>query len=183
MSLLGEKFNGQCNNTIGCHFYVRKIVYDDKNINIQIWDTSGEEKHDSMIPMYVRNADIILFVFDLTNIKTLNRLFERWIPFTLDSKPKDNCSYYLVGAKYDEYRRLDLNTKINMSDPKYKNDLNLTYVKTSAKIGYNIDELFDNIIRKQAAKIQETGDILVSSVVSLDSKDSKKSKDKGCCYK
>ncbi|CAL6021939.1 Rab1a [Hexamita inflata] len=52
-------------STITASFYKKKII--DQNIptNLQLWDTAGQEKFQSITPLYYRNADIIFIVFSV----------------------------------------------------------------------------------------------------------------------
>lgn len=46
-------------------------------MKLQIWDTAGEEKFRSLTPMYYKNAEAIILVYDSTNYQTFNNL-EKW---------------------------------------------------------------------------------------------------------
>lgn len=49
-------------------FYLDKnIVLDDYVITYQIWDTAGQERFHSLLPGFVRGAQIALVVYDVTN--------------------------------------------------------------------------------------------------------------------
>lgn len=167
-----DKFTEHHKSTVGCEFSSKKVQHDGKHITLQIWDTVGQERYNSLAPVYIRNADVVIFMFDLTNTKTLDAIFETWIPIVKGSGVKDNCIYYLVGTKYDEYRKNYW--KIDMSDSKYKTDLELKYYKTSAKIRYNTQELLDDIVEKVADQIEECGDVLIDQVMSMNCEDNKK---------
>ena len=38
-----------------------------RTILFQIWDTAGQERFRSLVPMYLRDADIALLVYDITS--------------------------------------------------------------------------------------------------------------------
>ena len=173
-----DKYTEYHKSTIGCEFNSKKVEHDGKNINLQMWDTVGQERYDSLAPAYVRNANVILFVFDLTQTKTLDSIFETWIPLAKKCCVKGDCVYYLVGTKYDEYRKNCW--KINMLDPKYQTDLDLKYFKTSAKIRYNTQELLDDIAKVMADRIEEFGDVSIDQIMSINCEDDKKPKKCRC---
>jgi Ras-related protein Rab-6A len=45
---------------------------EDKTILFQIWDTAGQERFRSLVPMYLRDADIALLVYDITSEVNFN---------------------------------------------------------------------------------------------------------------
>lgn len=56
--------------TIGASFSTFKIKLTDGKVKMQIWDTAGQEKFRAMTPMYYRNANAALLVFDITSYKS-----------------------------------------------------------------------------------------------------------------
>jgi small GTP-binding protein len=80
--LLGKPFNPQQDMTMGAAFgslYVAEgadgqfvivgpTITDDQTLwTIAVWDTAGQERYHSLQPMYFRNADIAMVVFDDTD--------------------------------------------------------------------------------------------------------------------
>jgi small GTP-binding protein len=64
---------------------------------LQIWDTAGQERYRSLIPTYLKNADCVIFVFDITNGKSLKNLGEWYRVF----KENKEAPGILVGNKMD----------------------------------------------------------------------------------
>jgi small GTP-binding protein len=56
-----NKYNQFSNTTIGTQFLIKEIG----NFKLEIWDTGGQEKYRSLIPMYLRNALIVCVVISL----------------------------------------------------------------------------------------------------------------------
>lgn len=86
-------------STIGVDFKIKKLEIDGRPTNIQIWDTSGQERFRSITTSYFKGAHAMIVMFDLTNMETFNRV-ERWIS---DAKRQgdSNIVMYLVGGKLD----------------------------------------------------------------------------------
>jgi Ras-related protein Rab-7A len=63
--------------TIGVDFGSRIIDVGDEKIKLQIWDTAGQEKFQSLGYAFYRGADSCALVFDLTNSKSFDSL-TRW---------------------------------------------------------------------------------------------------------
>lgn len=60
-------FNPETISTIGASFVALKKDH----INYEIWDTAGQERYLSLIPMYFRDVKLVLFVFDVDDIKSI----------------------------------------------------------------------------------------------------------------
>ena len=39
-----------------------------------MWDTAGQERYRSLIPTYLKNAHCVVFVYDVTSVKSLENL-------------------------------------------------------------------------------------------------------------
>ncbi|KAG7128246.1 Vacuolar protein sorting-associated protein 21 like [Verticillium longisporum] len=52
--------------TIGAAFLTQKCNLPTRTIKFEIWDTAGQERFASLAPMYYRNAQAALVVYDLT---------------------------------------------------------------------------------------------------------------------
>jgi small GTP-binding protein len=48
-------------------FLSQKCQLEDRTIKFEIWDTAGQERFHSLAPMYYRNAQSALVVYDITN--------------------------------------------------------------------------------------------------------------------
>lgn len=48
-------------------YYIRSMEIEGRTILFQIWDTAGQERFRSLVPMYLRDADIALLVYDITS--------------------------------------------------------------------------------------------------------------------
>uniref|UniRef100_A0A6C0C980 Uncharacterized protein n=1 Tax=viral metagenome TaxID=1070528 RepID=A0A6C0C980_9ZZZZ len=78
-------------STIGASFF----TYYCNDIKYEIWDTAGSERFMALAPIYYRNADIILLVFDLS---TIDLMSENYIGF-------EKIETYLKKVREDMYIR------------------------------------------------------------------------------
>uniref|UniRef100_A0A2H8U181 Ras-related protein Rab-33B n=1 Tax=Melanaphis sacchari TaxID=742174 RepID=A0A2H8U181_9HEMI len=60
--------------TIGIDFKKKIINFENKTIILNIWDTVGTEKYQSLIQLYYRDAKGIFIVYDITNMNSLFKL-------------------------------------------------------------------------------------------------------------
>ncbi|KAF9420676.1 hypothetical protein HW555_003223 [Spodoptera exigua] len=63
---IGKMFSKHISPTIGASFFTCNINLD----NARVWDTAGQERFRSMAPMYYRNANAALLVFDITSVNS-----------------------------------------------------------------------------------------------------------------
>lgn len=147
MQFVQGVFNLHRESTIGASFLTNRIETRDKQgndivVGFEIWDTAGQERYKCLIPMYLRGAQAIIFVFDLTDIKSFDDMVESWMPDVFEQTDSDKCVYYVFGNKNDLYetgRYPNIDTMVENRLKKFKN---VKYFKTSAKTGKNIHEVF-----------------------------------------
>lgn len=60
--------------TIAASFFICKLVMDDVKVKMQVWDTAGQERFRAMAPMYYRNANAALLVFDISTYSTFTEV-------------------------------------------------------------------------------------------------------------
>ena len=72
-----QKANGHSKPTIGADFQKKEIMVDNQQVNLQIWDTAGQEKFQSLGYAFYRGADSCALVFDITNHKSFENL-SKW---------------------------------------------------------------------------------------------------------
>ncbi|CAI2343470.1 unnamed protein product [Caenorhabditis sp. 36 PRJEB53466] len=89
------------NATIGASFVSFDLGADrDDIVRLQVWDTAGQERFRCMVPMYMRNADAALVVYDVTNRDSFEDI-ERWIKDLDRSSGTEEAKIFLIGNKTD----------------------------------------------------------------------------------
>ena len=64
---LKDQFDDYRESTIGAAFLTQTISLDDATtVKFEIWDTAGQERYKSLAPMYYRNANCAVVVYDIT---------------------------------------------------------------------------------------------------------------------
>ena len=128
-------------STIGVEFKVKNYKYNNKDYQIQLFDTAGQERFKSITEAYYRMGDAFFFVFDLTNQDSLNVL-DDWINKV--NETIENPLYIIIGNKDDLKEQIPKESIENFIN-KYK-DKNIPFIKTSALKNKNIDKAFETII-------------------------------------
>ena len=129
--------------TIGIDYKIKEVEIDGLKLKLQIWDTSGQERFRSMTHTFLRSANGIAFVYDITNKKSFEGV-KNWIKDAESNNP--GFEKVLIGNKTD----LEMNRVISKDEAqKYSENHNFNYFsETSAKNGFNAKEVFI-----QAAKV------------------------------
>ena len=62
-----DQFDDYRESTIGAAFLTQTISLDENTtVKFEIWDTAGQERYKSLAPMYYRNANCAVVVYDIT---------------------------------------------------------------------------------------------------------------------
>ena len=80
-------------------FQSKNVNIGNQDINILFYDTAGQEKFRSLIPLYTRDAKIILLVYDISCKESFIHLSD-WLQ-ELTNVNKDEVIFALIGNKND----------------------------------------------------------------------------------
>jgi small GTP-binding protein len=130
--MIYNTFNVSNTSTIGAAFMCYSV---DKNIRIEMWDTAGQERYHSLIPMYARSAEIVIFVIDIE--KNIDEQILKWNKYIQDNE-KMFAPHYKIIILFNKH---DLNTGFEI--PKTISIMNNSQIAfitiISAKTGHNVD--------------------------------------------
>lgn len=129
--------------TIGANIQTKELDIDSSICQLLLFDVSGQERFRFMVDEYFKGAHGALILFDITSMKSFVSI-EKWI--TLLKKFYKEIPIILVAAKYDleefsmvgDLYALKIQKKLDIDE----------YVKTSAKLGLNVDLPFESVARK-----------------------------------
>jgi small GTP-binding protein len=142
-----NNFNSSEQNTIGASYETYSETRNGFQIELQIWDTAGQEKFKSLGPVYYRDAAAALAVFDLSNRSTLEGL-DGWITnFRAIAGP--DALVVVVGNKAD---LVDLQKVSEKEARQWCEDQGLDFLATSAKTGSGVAEVFDLVLTRLSQK-------------------------------
>ena len=136
-------------SSISCEFKKKKIEVDaDTEVNLQIWDTVGEERFLSVTKQYYNNSHGAMIIYDLTNRNSFTKM-NKWINDVKDNAPK-NIVIMIVGNKSDlTDKKVDLGEELNPFKQNYM------YLEVSAKNGTNVSLAFEDLTFKIIEKQKE----------------------------
>jgi len=137
------KFEKSTLSTIGVDFETKKVIVDDTEILLNIWDFAGEKKFRLLFPSYVSGASGALMLYDITNKESLNDLYD-WIN-VISSVPNPPKTRILIEAKNDLKRKVKREEALKIFE-KYKFQGEM--LSTSSKTGENVEKAFEMLGRE-----------------------------------
>ncbi|KAJ5838213.1 Small GTPase superfamily Rab type [Penicillium rubens] len=143
-----DQFDDYRESTIGAAFLTQTISLDDTTtVKFEIWDTAGQERYKSLAPMYYRNANCAVVVYDITQASSLDKA-KSWVK-ELQRQANENIVIALAGNKLDLVTESPDKRAIQEADAEaYAREAGLLFFETSAKSSTNVKELFTAIAKK-----------------------------------
>ncbi|EPE27406.1 P-loop containing nucleoside triphosphate hydrolase [Glarea lozoyensis ATCC 20868] len=143
-----DQFDSYRESTIGAAFLTQTISLDDNTtVKFEIWDTAGQERYKSLAPMYYRNANCAVVVYDITQSASLDKA-KQWVK-ELQRQANENIIIALAGNKLDLVTEQPDKRAIQTADAEaYAKEAGLLFFETSAKTAENVRELFTSIAKK-----------------------------------
>jgi Ras-related protein Rab-5C len=167
-----DQFDDYRESTIGAAFLTQTISLDESTtVKFEIWDTAGQERYKSLAPMYYRNANCAVVVYDITQAvcspcsTRLDRFLltiasvrpclqssldkaKSWVK-ELQRQANENIVIALAGNKLDLVTESPDKRAIQTADAEaYAREAGLLFFETSAKSSTNVRELFTAIAKK-----------------------------------
>ncbi|CAG8759629.1 563_t:CDS:2 [Gigaspora margarita] len=156
LRFVNNDFQENKESTIGAAFLTQKCRLEDNKIKFEIWDVSGHQRFHSLAPMYYRNAQAAIVVYDVT--KAVSFVRAKSLVKELKRQANPNIIIALVGNKidlvqpyedesgeYGEYGR-----QVPTEEAKaYTLEAGLLFFETSAKNGDGVRDVFVEIGTKQ----------------------------------
>jgi len=137
-----NEFDPKSESTTSFEVIEKIILVKNERIKACIWDTLGQEKYSSISNQYYRSTNGVLFIFDLTNRESFEKI-NNWIDNYYTYGEKLNIFKFLVGNKSD-LKNIEVNREdIYLKTKAYNFD---GYFETSALKGININEMFEKLI-------------------------------------
>lgn len=163
--------------TIGVDFKFRSLKLNNITFRLQIWDTAGQEKYQSITKTFYKGANAVLLVFDLTSKKSFEEMKNIWLEEAYKSCDPD-VQFVILGNKMDlvndrEVLKSDVENFVEGKD--------ILYFETSAKSGENVEKAFfkltEKIHEKQNSFDKSNKENYGGSLIEGNGKKN----DKGCC--
>ena len=118
-----------------------------KEIQYDLWDTAGQEKFRSITKTLYRDAQVIIFVYDITVKESFNEIRDYWYVQVKENCVK-NIILGLVGNKCDLFEKEEVTEE---EGEKLAKEMGAFFKLTSPKEKVGVNELFQTIGYKALA--------------------------------
>jgi small GTP-binding protein len=138
--------------TIGVFFDNHVCEHNGREVDLEIWDTAGQEEYRALGPVYFRNAVAALAVFDVASRRSFTDL-TIWIT-SFKEVAGDESFVVIVGNKCDLAER-----NVPSDEARdWATRVGCQYFETSAATGQGIPLVFDHLVATLVSNIRAGGD-------------------------
>ena len=167
-------------STVGFDYYTKQEEINNKTVQVKLWDTAGQERFKTLTPSFLRNAEGVIIVFDVTSQDSFDNV-KGWINSIKSNLGKNIIPIIIVGNKIDMENMREISKE---DGKKIASENDFKYFETSAKTGIGVDEAIKEIVNQildiQDKNEDEKVDERPSFKIKKDNnKDNQKKK--GCC--
>jgi len=139
--------------TLGVNVSDKIVRVDESVVQLVLWDLAGQTKFQYMRHSFYQGSDGVFFIFDLTNLKTFNKVREWYKDVQKNLKNNPKLMGFLIGNKND---LLDGRVITNEEANQIAKELNLGYIETSALTGENVINAFQEIAKELLKSISKS---------------------------
>ena len=181
-----NKFDDDTFSTEGISYSKIEYNYENQILQLDLWDTAGQEKYRSLGKHFYKDSFILILVYDVTLRKSFENLKNIWLD-DITNFGEEYKVLAIAGNKYDLYEQEVVSEQ---EARQFAKEHDAIFMNVSAKNGTNIKELFNACIKKYyepdfQVNIRELKKKMEDSYVIKNKKknnDKKKEREKkGCC--
>ena len=177
-SFLNKQFLEHTLSTIEYSFAYKIINIDQNNYEIHLWDTAGQERFRSLNKIYIKGAQIVIFVYDIADKRSFAEL-PFWVKYVEDLIGKDIVKGVAANKAdllfEDDIKEDEIVDKEEAKE--YANQIGAEFQETSSKEnpkGFN--SFIEKLVKQFLDKLEETKENWEIYTLRQAKKGSKKSK-------
>ena len=122
-----------------------------QSASLSIWDTAGQERFHALGPIYYRDADGALLVYDITDFESFQKV-RKWVR-ELRQIVGQEIAITIAGNKVD----LESSRAVPEAEAlDYAASVGATHVYTSAKLNKGLEDAFAELSERMATRRNET---------------------------
>uniref|UniRef100_A0A5S6Q921 Ras-related protein Rab-21 n=1 Tax=Trichuris muris TaxID=70415 RepID=A0A5S6Q921_TRIMR len=146
MRFIENTFEADRCSTLQAAFFCRSITCDGERIELAIWDTAGQERFHSLGPIYYRDSDGALLVYDVTDEFSFEKV-KLWVK-ELRKMLGSSVQLTIVGNKTD----LERARNVALADAEmFADEIGAIHCSTSAKTNEGIEKAFLSLCERMVA--------------------------------
>jgi Ras-related protein Rab-21 len=130
-------FSSDQESTIQATYLDKRLNIGKKSVKLMIWDTAGQERFHALGPIYYRDAQGALLVYDITDRDSFTKV-RNWVK-ELRKIVGQDIVLVIAGNKSD----LEKKRQVEDSEAtEYSKSVNAIHISCSAKTGNNVEQAF-----------------------------------------
>jgi Ras-related protein Rab-21 len=139
------EYNDRQVSTLQASFLDKKIMVGNVTAQLSVWDTAGQERFHALGPIYYRDADGALLVYDITDAESFNKV-KKWVK-ELRKIVGNDISIAIAGNKID----MEKNRNVNEQEAiKYADSVSAKHFHTSAKANKGLEDVFLDLSQRMS---------------------------------
>ena len=164
--------------TLGVEFMTKIVQTEKHRIQLQLWDTAGQELFRSVTRGYYRGSAGALLVFDLTNRDSFENI-NRWLQDVKDVARSDVVTL-LIGNKSDLCDSPEKRQVTKEEAEEFAKQHNMQYFETSAKTGNQIADAINACVAVIEKNVEDGSYEVTPNTDNVDFEQEEPEKS-GCC--
>ena len=122
---------------------IKEITINNKKITFELWDTPGQKIYRNVNKIFMKNTDIALAVYDITNRKSFETL-DNFINSLKETNPNSNLTIGVTANKSDLYEDALVNKE---EGEEYAKKINALFFESTATDHENVENIFYELIK------------------------------------
>ena len=167
---INNVYNNLTPSTLGTAFSVKEIKKGNIKYNVNVWDTTGQEKYHSVTNLFINGSNIVILVYSITSESSFKGL-EYWYDSLKEKLEGENYILAIIGSKCDLAEEEVVPEEDGRNYAKSKKAI---FKLVSAKEDpEGINKMFE-LLLDELIKSEKLGERLESQVITNPKKKSKK---------
>jgi len=137
-----NSFSDAQESTIQATYLDKRLNIGQKSIKLMIWDTAGQERFHALGPIYYRDANGALLVYDITDRESFNKV-RNWVK-ELRKIVGKNITLVIAGNKADLERGRQVDSH---EAEEYSKSVGAQHLLCSAKTGKGVEKTFLQVVK------------------------------------
>eukprot|EP01102_Stenamoeba_stenopodia_P002567 TRINITY_DN12426_c0_g1_i1.p1 TRINITY_DN12426_c0_g1~~TRINITY_DN12426_c0_g1_i1.p1 ORF type:complete len:200 (-),score=27.26 TRINITY_DN12426_c0_g1_i1:62-661(-) len=141
-----KRYSGRHYATIGVAIDAAELTVDGQKYKLHVMDTSGQDRFRAVTQSYYKSAQAIVLVYDITSQTSFQSL-GAWIT-SIKQFADQACVLIIAASKSDlaDQRTVDQEEVKRVINKDYAGSI--PFIETSSKTGFNVNELFELVVRQ-----------------------------------
>lgn len=137
------EYSDRAESTLQASYLDKRVTVGTSTAQLSVWDTAGQERFHALGPIYYRDADAALLVYDITDAESFAKV-KKWVK-ELRKIVGNDIVLAIAGNKIDLEKSRNVNEQEAM---KYAESVGATHFNTSAKANKGLDEVFMDLSQR-----------------------------------